>query len=330
LNGYPLFENVDVSIHVYSYALFSSLFYIFFGDHQIIMRLINAFLSVLAAERCYYISRELIDDHKSAKFATIIMLFYPSFIVYSILDMRDSLFIFLSVDALLRVTKFLNSHSYNWFVLTVEIIVLYILRTQNIYLFPAILLTYILLNTFLKIGLKKKIIVLFSVLVFTIILILVATKLQFTDILLDYINRDMRYRASFGGSSYLPDVEYQNWYDILRMAPVRLIYFLFGPFPWMINNSFMLFAFLETIYFTFLLLMATQKYAVKAYYQNHKIYLILFSYGLVGLILNSIIDSNFGTAIRHKLNYIFVFFIFAAISLKNYQIKFVSKFKTIQ
>lgn len=313
LHGYPLLENITESMHVWSYALFSSFFYIIFGDYQILMRLINAFLSVLAVERLYYISNELTGDHRVSRIAAAIMMFYPSFIVYGTLDMRDALLLFLSMDIILRLTRHINGKKIVWILFILELLITFALRNQNIVLFSGIILTYFIIVILRLANFRRKVLYLSAIGLALVLLFIFLDRVQFFDALLSYIKRDMRWRSSFGGSSYLTFIEYNTWADIFYWAPVRFIYFLFGPFPWMITNVFMIYAFLEVLFFLFCFFLSFTRHAYAVAGRKPKIYIFLLCYAFIGLLGNAIIDSNFGTAIRHRLNYIFIFFVLAAI-----------------
>ena len=320
LHGYPLLENITESMHVWSYALFSAFFYTIFGDHQILMRLINAFLSVLAAERLYHLSLELTDDHKISRIASTIMIFFPSFIVYGTLDMRDALLLFLSMDLLLRVIRFINDKKVIWTVFIIELLLTFFLRNQNIILFSGIFLTYLLILIVSKTNKARRLIYLSLITLVLAAVFIQLDRSNFFDLLLDYIKRDMRYRASFGGSSYLTHLDYTSWSDIFHWMPIRFVYFVFGPFPWMIGNIFMVYAFVEVLFFIFCCYLSLTRTARSTALQKPDVLYFLLCYAFIGLLGNAVIDSNFGTAIRHRLNYIFVFFILAAIPLaKQYR-----------
>ena len=145
-------------------------------------------------------------------------------------------------------------------------------------------------------------------------------NLEISNKFLSYSTREMEWRSS-GGSAYLQSMRYDSWIDILRYIPVRFIHFTFGPFIWEIKNIFHLFAFLEAILiimFFYYTLKTFSKYKNK---YNFNLQILLLLFGFFGLISNAIIDSNYGTAIRHRMIYVPIFIIFACRYLRNYQIK---------
>ncbi len=84
----------------------------------------------------------------------------------------------------------------------------------------------------------------------------------------------------------------------------------------------MLLGFLESVIILFLVGTFLISMRRRAYRAETNLTLLLIAFAVVGLAANSIIDSNYGTAIRHKMNYIFVLFVFAARYLERFRIRF--------
>ncbi len=210
----------------------------------------------------------------------------------------------------------------------VDIFLLLFLRTQYFYLLPAICITFLLFLGILNFKSIKLILFLFTAFVFGLFFVNMLIAYDIDSSLLRYINNDMIFRASYGGSAYLTEIEYTSWIDILKLMPLRVLYFVFGPFPWMITNVFTGLAFLENLFFILLLIISFSKSFRNLWILKKKYFLFLLCYAIIGFIGNAIIDSNFGTAIRHKLCYIFVFFIFSSFELKNYNINYFKVIKT--
>jgi 4-amino-4-deoxy-L-arabinose transferase-like glycosyltransferase len=319
LDGYPLFNGIAESIHVKSYALVNTAMVVLFGDYEILVRILNCFFGTLVAERVYRISKELDDREQAAIIAAALAAFFPSFILFSALNMRDALIFFLSVDMLWRAMLILERRKrLNYFIVLLEIVVLYTLRIQNVLLYAAIFMTFLLLCYYLKSRRRLANAVLLIVLVG--ISFLLFARGGFALKILEYTTAELQFRAT-GGSAYLTEVTYTSWLDVMRWVPVRFLYFTFGPFPWEVRNAFMLLGFLESVVILFLagLFLFSMRRRMNAPKANQTLLLIAFA--VVGLAANSIIDSNYGTAIRHKMNYIFVLFVFAAQYLERLRIR---------
>lgn len=319
VNGYPIFNGIFESIHVKSYALVNAAMFVLFGDYEILVCILNCFVGTLVAERVYRISKELHGSGKAATIACGLAVFFPSFVLFSALNMRDALIFFLSVDALWRVMLLLERRKRtNYLVVVAEIVVLYTLRIQNVLLYATICTIFLLLRYYLESGRRLT----NAVLLITIVglLVLVFARGDFALKVLEYTNAELEWRAT-GGSAYLTNVTYNSWLDVIRWMPVRFLYFTFGPFPWEIRNAFMLLGFLESVIILYLWGLFLMSMIGRVREPAGNLSLLLLAFAVVGLAANSIIDSNYGTAIRHKMNYVFVLFIFAARYLERFRLR---------
>jgi hypothetical protein len=322
-NGYPLFANINESIHGISYGVVCAYVYCLFGEHQIIMQILNCFLGAILADRVFNICFRLTSDEQSSIIASFITAFFPSFMMFCALDMRDAIIFYLTAEMLFRISEIMaGSGLKNVWMLLFEIIALYFLRTQYLILFTLIFLVYFFIrsNFYKKLSLRILVISILSTLVW-----LGYKELQeygFFPVLFRSVNADMAWRAA-GGSAYLSGVSYETWWDVLRWTPIRLLHFAFGPFPWTINNLFMMLAGIESFILVLLTLAAFSKKARLLYYKNQQLYLFLLLFAVMGLFSSAVIDSNYGTAIRHKMNFVFIFFILAAASINSIRLRIV-------
>jgi hypothetical protein len=309
LTGYPLFNNIQMSIHIKSYATFSALWYLFLGNYEIVIRLVNAFLGALIIERIFALCRTIKLELNSSYIVAALVAFWPSFILFNSLNMRDTLIVFLSIDMVYRILKLMDQRSVmNLLFFAVEFSVLAVLRIQNTLVYLAVFAAYIFVSKILhyKIGRIFRPLPLLFVGAALILLFKVSGRL---DAVFQYISIEMAGR-SIGGSAYLVGQSYESWMDVIKFAPIRFIYFSFGPFPWHVKNAFMVISFVESLAFLILFVAAFKYIFQNALQRSNKITFLLI-FALIGLATNALIDSNFGTAIRHKMNYIIIFMIFA-------------------
>lgn len=319
--GYPAFYNIFSSIHTKSYALFNAIFILLFGDYEILVRIANGYLGMLVALRIYHLTRIIFHNENAAKTALFLTVFWPSLILFNSLNMRDTLIMLFSLDVLYRVVKseFRMMSVQNLFIF-VELALLYYLRVQNALLYLAIVTSFLFLSKefFFKNHLILRRFIKVALGVFIIYLIILTSEKWMT--VFHYISAEMKFRTS-GGSSYLHGIEYNSWLDIIKWMPIRFIYFTFGPFLWQIRNPFMLLAFFESLLICIFFLLGIKLFVEKKDSENYSFILLLFLYALIGLLANSVVDSNFGTAIRHKLNYIPILFIFSSYYLHRLRVR---------
>jgi hypothetical protein len=321
LHGVPLFNGVRESVHGLAYSVIGAFIYYIFGDYQILMRIVNAFLGTLVADRVYSLTMEMTADKKAAGTAALITLFFPSFIMFCSLDMRDAVIFFLTAEMLYRIALMMREKSAkNTLLLSMEIVALYFLRTQYLILFITIGSLY----WFLRSNLYKNPVQRYALISVLVFLIWVGYRylqdMGFFPVLFSSVNADMAWRTA-GGSAYLVGVNYESWWDVFRWMPLRMIHFALGPFPWTVKNSFMLLACIESMALVVILFMAFTADARRLYSRHARLYLFLFLFALVGLVSSAVIDSNYGTAMRHKMNFIFIFFIFSSAFLRNLRIR---------
>tara|TARA_Y100000768_G_C23588052_1_gene500268 strand:- start:126 stop:590 length:465 start_codon:yes stop_codon:yes gene_type:complete len=139
--------------------------------------------------------------------------------------------------------------------------------------------------------------------------------------IVEYFATQMSYRAQ-GGAAYLENLEYNSFFDIIKYAPLKFFYFVYGPFIWNASSVFTLFTALENLTvwilsIIFLLNIKNIKCFDNRYSKNFFIFLFLFTF--LSLAANSLIDSNYGTAIRHKMIYMPIFYtlVFSLLSLNK-------------
>lgn len=313
---------IDYESHdnVRYYTLLSTIIYYLLGYNPFYMMLINVFFGSISIFYVYKISYQLFQSKRIAKISALFLAFWPTHIMFSAMNMRDSL-------ATLLLLLFIY-HLMNWFrtfkmTSLTWVLVLYVLnfliRSQNAILILISMSPFVIYFIFKKSN--PQLLPIITMVLLTLLLGITAfvySKGYFEYLSLDYINVEMEYRAD-GGGAYLQNMSYDNWFDILMYAPIRFIYFLYTPFPWHITGASQFLAFLESITLLFMTLFVLI-YRRKIYYKivNKPIFIFFVVFCVVGLAANGMIDSNSGTAIRHKLQYSYVIFIlFAAARFKK-------------
>ncbi len=302
----------------FSYVL--AVLYLPFGFMPLLGRLFNALISLLCVFCFYHIIVEILDEQRIALLSSALLTFLPSFIVFSSYILRDTLLILLSLIILYAIIKISKRRAIpRYAVLMIFAFILNaLLRIQNLFLYAGFFLIFFLARAFYSsINWKAKLaIILFLVMVP--VAYYVYQPESFISVA-TYFFRAQPLRAE-GGSAYLVDIEYRNFGDVARYLPIRFIYFCFGPFFWQAHGPVQWLTSVEGMFF--LVLTA----AAALYFLNtkkvHYIWLqyLVFSFALAGLLANALVDSNFGTAVRHKLNYIILLFPFALMYLKKFRI----------
>jgi hypothetical protein len=321
------FESLVSSVS--SYGMFGGIILAYLSDLPVILRLVNGFIGGLIILSVYRFSILMGLKENYSNYISMLIAFTPSYIIFSSLIMRDMIVWLLIILAVMFMVKSLKYNSMSNFIYSLLISLLLIpFRKQYVPILAIILMFFLLLfiNKY-KITIKniellgiKKIVILVVFAISSIsIFYLVQNEISSwgKDLFLDYFNSQLGWRQQ-GGASYLSNMTYTSISDIIMYSPIRFIYFTFGPFLGSSTSPFILLTALEALVGTisFIYIMINLG-IIKNLSQNSKYNLIfIIFFAIIGLSLNAIIDSNFGTAIRHRM--VYMQFIFIA-SLYLYQ-----------
>lgn len=135
---------------------------------------------------------------------------------------------------------------------------------------------------------------------------------------LERANAELAWRAK-GGAVYLDGLQYSSWFDFLLVAPTRAIYFQFAPFPLHVEQLFHLLAFTMTPIVIILFISAARS-LYKCEYDETVAVLLVVVY-LAGITGYGLINSNFGTNVRHRIVFDFLLIIMAAPVIKRWELR---------
>lgn len=309
-------------------SLLGGLFF-FFDSNPIIARLVNSLVGGILIILIYRLAILLEVSRKASLLMAAIVAFTPSYILYSSLIMRDMLVWVLLLLVTLQWTKSILTYNGKHFVFGILIAIILIpFRPQY-----APFITLIALIVIIGINRKRqfylgdlKISGLKYVLYTLIVLmsIVVTFALLKNEIarwgsrsIIEYFSHQLAWRVQ-GGSSYLTGLEYQSLWDVIKYLPLRFWHFTFGPFIWSSDSTFVLLSALEALvgwYFVGMLIVNFKGFWLDNSEYKYAIFFI-FTFSILGLLSSATMDSNYGTAMRHRM--LFMPFIFiSAMWAKN-------------
>lgn len=112
-------------------------------------------------------------------------------------------------------------------------------------------------------------------------------------------------------------MQYQNIYDFILAVPVRAVYFQFAPFP---LHATSIFDFLAVAILPGLIFVAVAAYRSLLVVQSEiSILTLLLTVYVAGIVGYGLIDSNFGTTVRHRIPLTFLLLIFASPVLQKHE-----------
>lgn len=280
----------------------------------ITVELFNGLLGALVVYNVYRISAEIYGPPR-ASVTVLLAAFYPSFIHYTSILMRDSLIIFISSQiAVVLVRWITQDRKPRKLAIFVPIAIL--LRPENL----AFILPTVGIAAFLKLGkavsLRRKIAITAAIasvgaVLFAVALLVFPGEIPTPDPASLSARRAWLARGTGDiGGNYLSSVRFDGWLDIILFAPIGAVYFLLVPLPWMVNlsNPFVLVAFIENL---ILIFPATTALLVRLKRSGKFVRseLVLVTMFILGIVSYGLVEGNMGPAMRHRLQFTYLLFI---------------------
>lgn len=275
-------------------------FYLVLGNQYVVGAIATAFYGSLLGVPIYYIIRQF-GDRRAALAGSGAVIFWPSVLFRSLVVQRETiivlcLFIFVYVS-MRWVTRIQARHL---LLVLPTLWVIFQLRSENV-LFVAILGGLVILArgrldtvtiTLLTVGTAVG---LFFVLNF-------GQLTNFGSTVSVTAIDNFAHGRSHGRAAYLEHVHYRTWLDIVVLAPVKLVYFLFSPLPWRIEQPVDLFAGLSG-WGVFLCCLLIPR-AFRQYPDYRRELFVLVGYALIGATLYGLIEMNYGAAFRRRIAFV--------------------------
>lgn len=291
-------------------------FYLALGGQYAVGAIATAFYGVLLGIPVYYIVREF-GDRRAGLAATGAVLFWPSVFFRSLIVQREiiillSLFLLLYV-AIQWVTRI---RSRDVVVALPALWVLFELRAENI-LFVAILGVLVILAR----GKFDAVTVVLFALGSAVAVFFALNFGQLTNygttITPASIDAFAHGRAH-GRAVYFVNVHYRSWLDIVLLAPVKLVYYMFSPLPWQVEQVIDLLAGVSGwgVFLCSLLV----PHVFRQYPEHRRKLFVLVTYALVGAMLYGIIEMNYGAAFRRRIAFVSIVVMLAACVLSEVRV----------
>jgi 4-amino-4-deoxy-L-arabinose transferase-like glycosyltransferase len=301
--------------NIYLYLV--SLFYYLFGYSPVSIIFMNCIISVLTGIIYYSIAKQ-ITNIIVAKITAILVTFFPSLIIWSIVNLKDSLFIFLTALILWLFLQLLKNNKIIYLILLIlSIILQHYLRR------------WILLPTLIVLGLsylimKMRIRIIHIFLSF---IILVSIFPTLKENLNEFKTRTINYHRgviSTGGNCYriYDDWLYKpdtisatvNFFGLFKALSKGWLHFFLEPFPWKIFSKSSLLSFPQMIIWYFLLPFSAIGILTQLRYNWRKSFLLVLYFLIIGSIF-SLTGGNIGTDFRMRDPLTPIILLFSSIGL---------------
>lgn len=306
----------DGSGTVAAFAAFQAVLYYVFEPATETLIIFNSLLAVLIPIPACYVARKLYPSAiRSTNGVLVLILFLPFPFFFMTLPMRDTLSVLLVISVLALVTAAFSEKQLWPVTLSAPLVgMLYLIRSELALIFllgVAAAVTVHVVNTVIQRSVP------FSALTLALAPIGAAAFVTFADFIpLEELESMRSWRAQ-GGAAYLEGMSYDTWWEIVLAAPVRAIYFQYAPFPTQIDSLYHLFG-MVSLPILIVLTVAAYRSLVRCRTDQRLLALLIIVY-FTGIIGYGLVDSNFGTSIRHRVPFEYLLVVFAAPVIERWE-----------
>lgn len=311
-------ELVSASSTVASFGTVQGLFYVLFPSQPETMGVFNGLFAVLVAIPVLFLCKRLypaLDGPQHGVMALVLFLPLPFFLLS--VPMRDALSVLTFLSILALAVQIFHTRNV---LLAIPLIPLW----GMLFLFRPELALVFLVGVVAAIGVKimraVKLDISLPALTAGLGVLGVLGVGLFAEFMysLERANAELAYRAS-GGAVYLDGMQYSSWFDFILVAPTRALYFQFAPFPLHVEQVFHLLAFTMTPVVIVLFVSAARSLYTVEY--NETVAVLLVVVYVAGISGYGLINSNFGTNVRHRIVFDFLLVVMAAPVIKRWELR---------
>lgn len=286
------------------YVWFVGLLFSVFGDSAYIAQSVNAFVAALSI---YLFSQALIIffNRRDSYLFTMIFGFWPSYVLYSSLLLRESFVTFFIMLGLLSLCRWYKTRDLNMFVwVLIGFVSASALHSGMILCIPgSILFVAVVLIKERRTKKSKK---MKSVLGMFVLALVFAVGLasgvgmqkfrKAENLDIDFVAAK-QISASRSRAAYLQDAQTGSFSALLSQTPLRMVYFFFSPFPWSIRGGADLVGGVDAIFYGMLFIIAIKRARNGVGVNVRRAMLLMFLFSSIALAVGT---SNYGTAVRHR------------------------------
>ena len=292
-------------------------------DRSVMMaQSLSILLGTLSVLLSWILARKLWDNRTAIKVGWFVALF-PSLILYSVLIMREIYVCFFLLITFYNLVNWNHNGSLKSFFFVIFGFILGSFFHGGVLLGLLIFLIAVFLkniNRFIR-KLYHSIIVLKPLIVLFLLIISAISFYNMKDFQIpkigtitdfDKIKKNILKKniVTHKGAAKYPDwVIAKSENELIYKMPIKAMYFIFSPFPWEIKKTSHLLGMIDGFLHIFLVYLIIQNR--KAIWVDPTLRIIFFIL-LTYLLVYGVAVGNFGTGIRHRAKFIFMFILLAA------------------
>lgn len=290
----------------YIYSKVIGVIYFISGRVPLLVQFVNVVLGVFIVYYVYKIIIELGATKRSAQIGSVITALFPTLNLYSVITMRENFISFFAIISVFYFFKWLNTGM----VIKLTFAVAFLLLSSALHGAMILLgIVYAIFFIFYKAKIKKWRLI--STQTFLGMFIVTLGIILFSSFLMNKLPSDLslvfspdymgdRVTISARGSTaYLVGFTPNSIVDIIVQTPVRMVYFLFAPFPWMISSPGQILGLIDALLYLVLVFYSIRGLKYLKKYNNPALWAVTLML-LIMIATFAWGTSNFGTAIRHR------------------------------
>lgn len=294
-------------------------FHIVYGPYEYVGRVAIAAYSLLVGYLVYRIGAQL-TTYRNALIATALTLFWPSVVYRSVVIQREILVTVLVLTVVLISVRWTNRVRTQEALLLILVSVgIFALRKENLVIIAFTVTAGVLANE--KVTLERGFFA--SLLAMPALALFVLNFGQFTGFgttLTPEAIDQFAHGRDHGSSAYLVNLHYESWLDIVLYAPMKVVYFLFGPLPSYINGLTTLLASLSGLGVLVAVVLSRRGIAIVLSNDKEKLAVVLV-FLTVGVLSYSIIEMNFGAAFRRRIQFVPLIVLLGTVGLPELRVR---------
>ena len=322
----------------HTYSMIIGMIYYLIGRSPLFIRIVNVFLSTMIVYNTFQIALLIWQNKRTAKIAAWIVAFFPSLILFGVTILREAFLVYLFTVSILYLIAHTRDHRISNLFKSL-ITLLMVINLNSGFFLILIVPVFLLIKYWAKLLFKKKgIKILYISVIFTIFLIAtiifinlfiggvaIIGKIEVSNITdFSIFERISSFQnvAARGRTSYLVGKTINSPVSLLIWLPIRIIYFLFMPFPWFWHNLLDILGGVDAVlYFWIIFYSFRGLFQKKSKFFNYTTLWIIILTAGIGISIFAMGTSNYGTAWRHRAVFTFLFAILAASPLSLYRFK---------
>lgn len=304
-------QPVEFVTGAYFYSMLIGFLYYVLGRSPLLIQVVNVFFGTLIVLNVFRTGKQLWGQRVACTAAWITALF-PTLNFYAALTLREVLIVyFFTLYVLYLVRWIMDDQLSNYFKALIALLIATVTHSGFFFLYAISMA--LAARRWLESLLKNRVMQwLKTTMVIAGVLLFVAI-LTVTGIGLDKIGGTSRLSlealgekqaiAARGRAQYLSNLQMTSWVGTIWQTPIRTVYFLFTPFPWMVDSPVDAIGLLDALLYLWLFWNAIRSMRALRNHGRSELFWILVLILGVGTGVFATGTSNYGTAIRHRAKF---------------------------